>query len=154
MKEKIADKWDEYFMEIARVVSKRTSCFSEPKGAVIVIDNKFIVSTGYNGAPMGITSCKEIGYCLKKSMGYGHGEGHHICLANHAEENALIIAARLGHTTNGAKLYCTHKPCFQCTKSIINSGIKEVIYFKEYNSDKTDILLASANIELYKVKFL
>lgn len=146
------NKWDKYFMEIAHSVSKRASCFSEAKGAVIVKDNKFIVSTGYNGAPMGITSCQERGKCIKKEKGYGHGEGHHICLASHAEANALIIAARLGHTTEGAKIYCTHKPCFYCSKLIINSGIKKVIYMKDYEDSAAEVILRQAGIDLYKLK--
>lgn len=142
---------NQYFMEIAFVSSKRSTCFSEAKGAVIVKNNR-VISTGYNGAPSGIKSCKyEDGICRKRSLGYGHGEGHSECKAVHAEVNAILNAAMNGISTKETVLYCTHKPCEQCAKIIINSGIKTIYYFNEYKSKFADELLSKANIECIKL---
>ncbi|MDF2615442.1 MAG: deoxycytidylate deaminase [Sedimentibacter sp.] len=149
MEERIS--WDNYFLLISKVVSSRATCFSEPKGAVIVV-NKNIVSTGYNGAPSGIKDCK-YGYkeCKKRSLGYGHGTGHHICLASHAEANAIDHAAKNGISINGGTLYCTHKPCSECAKHIINSGIIRVVYINEYESNAFE-LFNEAGIDCVKSK--
>ncbi len=144
--------WDNYFMDVAYMVAKRASCLSAAKGAVIVRNNKFIVSTGYNGAPMGIVSCKEKGLCFKRHLGYNHGEGHHVCIANHAEENAIIIAARLGVSTEGTTMYCTHKPCFSCAKIIINAGIKKVVFVEDYPDKYAEEILQNVGIRLYQLK--
>lgn len=127
------DKWDKRFMEAARLVSTWSSCFQENRqvGAVIA-KNKRILTTGYNGASSGIKNCKERGECLRRKLGIASGTQHEICYATHAEQNAIIQAARLGVSIEGATLYCTHQPCVICAKMIINSGIARVVYADGY----------------------
>ncbi|MCI9031606.1 MAG: cytidine deaminase [Clostridia bacterium] len=127
------DKWDIRFMEAARLVSTWSSCFQENRqvGAVIA-KNKRILTTGYNGASSGIKNCKERGECLRRKLGIASGTQHEICYATHAEQNAIIQAARLGVSIEGATLYCTHQPCVICAKMIINSGITRVVYADGY----------------------
>lgn len=143
--------WDEYFMNIAEITAKRATCFSAEKGAVIVV-NKRIIATGYNGAPKGIKNCVyDIGQCRKRSLGYGHGEGHHECLAVHAEANAILSAATLGIKIEGGTLYCTHSPCEECAKLIINSGIKNIYYRHLYESKLSNELFKEANIAIVQI---
>ncbi len=127
--------WNDYFMGIAIMVARRSTCLSPEKGAVITIEQT-ILSTGYNGAPRGIKDCKyEIGYCRKRKLGFESGQGHDKCIALHAEQNAIIQAARIGAKLMGSTIYCTYQPCNECAKAIINAGIKEVYYLNEYESD-------------------
>ena len=123
------DKWDARFMEMAEVIAGWASCYQKDRkiGAVIV-KNKRIVTTGYNGAPAGIKTCVERGECLRKKLGIASGTKHEICYAIHAEQNAIIQAAKLGSSIEGATLYCTHQPCVICAKMIVNSGITRVVY--------------------------
>ncbi|WP_290902673.1 dCMP deaminase family protein, partial [Ferroglobus sp.] len=115
---------DEYFMEIAKVVAKRSTCLRQNVGAVIVKDKR-ILSTGYNGAPMGLPHCLDIG-CLREELNVPSGERHELCRAVHAEQNAIIQAAVHGVSIKGATLYTTHQPCIMCAKMIINAGIVRV----------------------------
>lgn len=138
---------DEYFMQIAIDTGKRSSCCSDAKGALIVVDGH-IVSTGYNGAPHGVPNCKyDVGVCHKRKLGYGHGEGHENCLAVHAEANAIVIAAKLGIRTAGGVMYCTYRPCNECAKLIINAGIKKVVFLNEYPSTMSKALFTAAGVE-------
>lgn len=121
---------DEYFLEIADVVSKRSTCLRNKVGAVIVKD-KQILSTGYNGAPRGTSHCLDIG-CVRDIENIQSGTRHEKCRAVHAEQNAIIQAAIHGVGISGATLYCTHQPCVLCAKMIINSNIKRVVYTKSY----------------------
>ena len=127
------DKWDARFMEMAEVISTWASCYQKDRkiGAVIV-KNKRIVTTGYNGAPAGIKTCVERGECLRKKLGIASGTKHEICYAIHAEQNAIIQAAKLGSSIDGATLYCTHQPCVICAKMIVNAGIARVVYEEGY----------------------
>ena len=127
------DKWDSRFMEMAHVVASWSSCFQENRqvGAVITRDKR-ILTTGYNGAGCGITSCKERGECLRRKLNIPSGTRAEVCYAVHAEQNAIIQAAKLGLAVDGATLYCTHQPCVICGKMIINSGIKRVVYKEGY----------------------
>jgi len=127
------DKWDARFMEMAEVIAGWASCYQQDRkiGAVIV-KNKRIVTTGYNGAPAGIKTCVERGECLRKKLGIASGTKHEICYAIHAEQNAIIQAAKLGSSIDGATLYCTHQPCVICAKMIVNSGIARVVYKHGY----------------------
>ena len=127
------DKWDRRFMELAGVIAQWASCYKQNRkiGAVIV-KNKRIVTTGYNGAPAGIRTCVERGECLREKLGIPSGTRHEICYAVHAEQNAIIQAARLGSSIDGATLYCTHQPCVLCAKMIVNSGIRRVVYREGY----------------------
>ena len=131
--------WTSYFLDMAQMAATRTTCLSPAKGAVIV-KNKSIVSTGYNGAPRGVPDCKyQRGECIKRRKGYEHGTGHHVCLAAHAEANAIAQAARTGVAIEGSTMYCTHKPCRECAKLIINSGIIEVVYIEDYPNDSEEL---------------
>ncbi len=121
--------WDEYFMDVAKTTAKRASCLRRKEGAVIV-KNKQILSTGFNGAPKGVQDCMEKGRCMRREKGIKSGEKLEFCMATHAEQNAIIQAACNGIKIEGAMLYCTSHPCILCAKVIINSGIRKVVYGK------------------------
>ena len=143
------DKWDARFMELAEVISSWASCYQQDRkiGAVIV-KNKRIVTTGYNGAPSGIKTCVERGECLRKKMGIASGTKHEICYAIHAEQNAIIQAAKLGSSIEGATLYCTHQPCVICAKMIVNSGITRVVYKHGYPDEFSVQMLKEGGVLL------
>lgn len=122
--------WDEYFMEITRLVASRSTCLRRQVGAVIVKEKK-ILATGYNGAPSGLAHCLDVG-CLRDKLKIPSGQRHELCRGLHAEQNAIIQAAYHGVSIKGATLYCTNLPCIICTKMIINAGIKRVVYEKGY----------------------
>jgi len=130
------DKWDARFMEMAEVIAGWASCYQQDRkiGAVIV-KNKRIVTTGYNGAPAGIKTCVERGECLRDKLGIPSGTRAELCYAIHAEQNAIIQAAKLGSSIDGATLYCTHQPCVICAKMIVNAGITRVVYEEGYPDD-------------------
>lgn len=146
------NKWDKRFMEMTRLVASWSSCYKTDRqvGAVIV-RNKRILTTGYNGAPEGIVSCKERGECMRTQLGIPSGTRHELCYAVHAEQNAIIQAARLGTVLDGATLYCTHQPCVICAKMIINAGIKRIVYGEGYPDEFALRLLkeAGVTVELY-----
>ena len=123
-------KWDHRFMEMAQLVSTWASCYQEERkvGAVIVKDKR-VMTTGYNGAPAGVSTCVERGECLRKKLGIPSGTRHEMCYAVHAEQNAIIQAAKLGVN------YCTHQPCILCAKMIVNAGIVRVVYHSGYPDD-------------------
>ncbi|VGO21211.1 hypothetical protein SCARR_03283 [Pontiella sulfatireligans] len=123
--------WDEYFMDIAHVVSKRGNCCRRKVAALIVRDRR-IVSTGYNGTPRGIANCCD-GGCPRCASDAPSGESLGECICAHAEENAIVQAAYHGISVRDGSLYCTLSPCLMCTKMIINAGIKEVVYETEYH---------------------
>ena len=145
------DKWDIRFMEMAKLVSGWSSCYKPNRqvGAVIVRDKR-ILTTGYNGAPSGISSCKERAECIREKMGIPSGTRQEMCYAVHAEQNAIIQAAKLGLSLEGATLYCTHQPCSICTRLIINSGISRVVYDEGYPDDFSLKLFAEAGVKLVK----
>ena len=145
------DKWDVRFMEMARLVSTWTSCHTEGRaiGAVIVKDKR-VMTTGYNGAPAGLQTCKEKGECLRRKLGVQSGTRAEVCFAIHAEQNAIIQAAKLGISIDGATLYCTHQPCSVCTRMIINAGIRRVVYENGYPDDFSLDLFRQAGIPLEK----
>jgi len=147
------DKWDKRFMELAEVVSNWTSCFRQNRnvGAVIV-KNKRIITTGYNGAPSGIKTCREKGYCMRDQKGIASGTRQELCYAVHAEQNAIIQGAKLGVSVEGATLYCTHQPCSICTKMIINAGIVRIVYKKPYPDEFALELIKEAGILLEEYK--
>ncbi len=143
----LADKWDLRFMETAKLVSSWSSCYQQNRqvGAVIT-KNKRILTTGYNGASSGIKSCKERGSCLRRELNIASGTCHEICYATHAEQNAIIQAAKLGVCIDGATLYCTHQPCSICAKMIINSGINRIVYSEGYPDDFSMQMLNEAGV--------
>ncbi|HHW92000.1 MAG TPA: dCMP deaminase family protein [Firmicutes bacterium] len=122
--------WDDYFMEIAGVIAKRSTCLRRQVGAVLVRD-KHILATGYNGAPAGVPHCREVG-CLREKLGVPPGERHELCRGLHAEQNAIIQAALHGVTTMGSTLYVTCQPCIVCTKMLLNAGVKRVVFQGPY----------------------
>lgn len=137
--------WDEYFMEITQLVSKRSTCLRRKVGAVIVKDKK-ILTTGYNGAPRGLPHCLEIG-CLREKYKIISGERQELCRGLHAEQNAIVQAALCGVSIEGSVLYCTNQPCITCSKMIINSGIKKIIYKEVYPDKMAREILKEAGIE-------
>lgn len=144
-------KWDKRFMDMAKMVGSWSSCFQENRqiGAVIV-RNKRIITTGYNGAPAGVMSCVERGECLRRKLNIPSGTQHELCYAIHAEQNAIIQAAKLGISIEGATLYCTHQPCVICAKMIVNSGISRVVYDAGYPDEFARKIFDLAGVELLK----
>lgn len=136
--------WDEYFMEIAYLVAKRSTCLRRQVGAVLV-RSKHILSTGYNGAPRGVPHCLDVG-CTREKLGIPSGQQQEHCRGIHAEQNAIIQAALHGVSTEGATLYCTNQPCTLCAKMLINAGIKRIVYEGEYPDDLARELLAEAGL--------
>jgi dCMP deaminase len=141
--------WEEYFMDIAILVAKRSTCLRRAVGAVIVKDKR-VLATGYNGAPSGIRHCSETG-CLRETMKIASGERHELCRGIHAEQNAIIQAAYHGVCIQGASLFCTNLPCSICTKMIINAGIKKIYYRTGYADELSKELLNEATIEVVKL---
>jgi len=139
--------WDEYFMEMAQLTAKRSTCMRRNVGAVIVQD-KHIIATGYNGAPKGIPHCEEIGGCLREKMNIPSGERHELCRALHAEQNAIIQAATLAQSIEGASIYITNQPCVICAKMIINAGIKRIVVREGYPDKLAVDLLAEAGLKI------
>ncbi len=145
------NKWDNRFMEMARLVASWASCYqSERKIGCVIVKNKRMMTTGYNGAPSGVKTCVERGECLRRKLGIPSGTRQEMCYATHAEQNAIIQAARLGIAIEGATLYCTHQPCAVCAKMIINAGISRIVYEQGYPDNFSLELLNEAGIELVK----
>ena len=144
-------KWDKRFMDMAKMVGSWSSCFQANRqiGAVIV-RNKRIITTGYNGAPAGVMSCVERGECLRRKLNIPSGTQHELCYAIHAEQNAIIQAAKLGSSIEGATLYCTHQPCVICAKMIVNSGIARVVYREGYPDEFARQMLLEGGVKLEK----
>ena len=145
------DKWDLRFMEMAQLISSWASCYQQNRkiGAVIV-KNKRIMTTGYNGAPAGVKTCVERGECLRRKLGVPSGTRQEMCYAIHAEQNAIIQAARLGVSIEGATLYCTHQPCVICAKMIVNAGISRVVYREGYPDEFSRQMLKEGGVVLEK----
>ena len=136
--------WDEYFMDMAELVAKRSTCLRRNVGAVVVQDRR-IVATGYNGAPKGIPHCNEIeGGCLREQLGIPSGERHEMCRALHAEQNAIIQVATSGQSVEGATIYITHQPCVICAKMIINAGIERIVVKEGYPDELSREILREA----------
>ena len=154
-KENNMDKWDIRFIELAEYIGSWSSCYQENRqvGAVIVKDKR-VLATGYNGAPSGVQSCKDKKECLRKKLNIPSGTRHEICYAVHAEQNAICQAAKMGLSVDGATIYVTHQPCTICTKMIINAGIKKVIYKHGYPDDFSLELLKEAGVEIIKFEIL
>lgn len=142
--EKVRPGWDEYFLKIAHLVATRSTCIRRSVGAVLVKDKR-ILATGYNGAPSGIAHCSEE-TCLRTMQNIPSGQMHELCRGLHAEQNVIIQAALYGVSTKGATLYCTHKPCILCVKMLINAGIVRIVYENPYPDPLADALLEEAGI--------
>lgn len=136
--------WDQYFMEIAGIVARRSTCIRRNIGALIVKEKR-ILSTGYNGAPSGLQHCGDLG-CLRQEKGVASGERHELCRGLHAEQNAIIQAAYHGVSIKGGLLYSTHLPCSICVKMVINAGIDQVFYLEGYPDELATQLVAESGI--------
>ena len=141
--------WDEYFMEIVDLIKTRSTCVRRQVGALIVKDKR-ILATGYNGAPMGCKHCTEIG-CLREKLQIPSGQRHELCRAIHAEQNAIVQAAYSGTSVNGGVLYVTHQPCVMCAKMIINAGISKIVFRGDYPDELAMELLEEAGIEVVRI---
>lgn len=144
-------KWDRRFMQLTEMVATWSSCYQDNRhvGAIIVKDKR-VMTTGYNGAPAGVQSCEEKGECLRRKLQIPSGTKHELCFAVHAEQNAIIQAAKYGINISGATLYCTHQPCVICAKMIINAGIMRVVYKEGYPDDFSISLFKEANVTVEK----
>ncbi len=140
--------WDEYFIEITHLVARRSTCLRRQVGAVLV-KGKNILATGYNGAPSGIAHCLDVG-CLREKMGIPSGERHELCRGLHAEQNAIIQAAKHGTNIDGATLYCTTMPCIICAKMIINAGIRQIVYEGGYADTLAAEMIAESGMEIVR----
>ena len=138
--------WDEYFMEIAHLVAKRSTCLRRQVGALLVL-GKRILSTGYNGAPAGLAHCLEVG-CLRERLNVPSGQRHELCRGLHAEQNAIIQAAVHGVAIKGAELYCTHYPCAVCAKMLVNAGITSLKLAAHYPDELAREIFAEAGIKI------
>lgn len=137
--------WNDYFLEIAKTVATRSTCLRRKTGAVVVRDKR-ILTTGYNGAPSGIKHCIDAG-CLREELGIPSGQRHELCRGLHAEQNAILQAALHGVSLKDAVIYTTHQPCSLCAKMIINVGIKRIYYIEPYPDELAESLLREAGIE-------
>jgi dCMP deaminase len=149
MKNGSRPSWETYFMDITSLVAKRATCLRRAVGAVIVKDKR-ILATGYNGAPSGVRHCAEVG-CLRERLNVESGMRHELCRGIHAEQNAIIQAALHGVSVKGADLFCTNQPCSICAKMIINAGIAKIYYRSGYADDLAREMLAEARIELIRI---
>lgn len=145
-REYIRPSWDDYFLRIAFVVSSRSTCLRRHVGAVLVLDKR-ILATGYNGAPSGLPHCNETG-CLREEMGVPSGQRHELCRGLHAEMNGLLQAARHGICIDGATVYCTCTPCSLCAKMLINGGIKRIVVAGDYPDELASMMLNQAGIDV------
>ena len=138
--------WDEYFMEMAQVAAKRSTCLRRSVGAVIV-KNKQILASGYNGTPMGLPHCEEVG-CLREQLQVPSGKCHELCRGVHAEQNAITQAAYHGVSVKGATIYVTHQPCVVCTKMLINAGIERVVFANPYPDQLAQEMMAQSKMKI------
>lgn len=138
--------WQEYFMQMALLAAKRSTCLRRQVGAVLVKDNQ-ILSTGYNGSPKGISHCEQVG-CLRQKNSVPSGQMHELCRGVHAEQNAIIQAGLNGSSTRDATIYCTHQPCSICARLIINAEIKTVYISQIYPDTLAEQLFAEAGVEV------
>lgn len=138
--------WDQYFIDITHLVATRSTCLRRQVGALLVKDRN-ILATGYNGTPSGIRHCEETG-CLREQLKVPSGERHELCRGLHAEQNAIIQAARHGININGSTLYCTTMPCIICTKMLINAGILRIVYDEGYADELAREMVTEAGIDV------
>lgn len=147
---KVRPSWDDYFMELARMVATRSTCIRRQIGAVLVKDKR-ILATGYNGAPRGMKHCLEIG-CIRDELKIAFGTRAEMCRAVHSEQNAVIQCAVYGVSSEGSTMYITNQPCTICTKMLINAGIKRIVYENPYPDEYAMSLLKESGVELVQWK--
>lgn len=136
--------WDQYFMQIATVVASRSTCERRKVGALLVLEKR-ILTTGYNGAPAGLSHCGEVG-CLRTQLEVPSGERHELCRGLHAEQNAIIQAALYGVAIKGSVLYCTHYPCAVCAKMLVNAGVRSLVLAENYPDELAKKILIESGI--------
>ena len=142
--------WDDYFMEITRLVARRATCLRRHVGAIIVRDKR-ILATGYNGAPKGLAHCMETG-CLREKMGVPSGRMQELCRGLHAEQNAIIQAALFGVSIENSIIYSVTQPCVVCAKMIINAGIKRVVFDETYPDPLAEQMFEEAGVDLVNIR--
>jgi dCMP deaminase len=140
--------WDEYFMQMAHVIATRATCLRRSVGALLVRDKR-ILATGYNGAPSGLPHCEEVG-CQRAELGIASGERQELCRGLHAEQNAIIQGALHGVSVKDSVLYCTTQPCVICAKMLINAGVKRIVFEGDYQDQLSLDMLQEAGIELVR----
>lgn len=138
--------WDAYFMSIAGLVAGRSTCLRRQVGAILVKDRR-ILATGYNGAPAGLPHCSQTG-CVRERLSVPPGERHELCRGIHAEQNAIIQSANYGTGIAGSTVYTTHHPCSVCAKMIINAGIVRVVTEDGYPDELASGMLLEAGVEV------
>lgn len=141
--------WDTYFMDMAKLASRRSSCLRRAVGAVLVKDRR-LLATGYNGVPSGVEHCEVTG-CLRERLNVPSGERHELCRGLHAEQNAIIQAAFHGVSIRDAVLYCTNLPCIICAKMLINAGVRRIVYLDGYADTLTGEMLKEVGMELVRL---
>ena len=146
---RVRPDWDTYFMEMAKLASRRSSCLRRAVGAVLVKDRR-LLSTGYNGVPSGVTHCEVTG-CLREKLSVPSGERHELCRGLHAEQNAIIQAAFHGVSIREAVLYCTNLPCIICAKMLINAGVRRIVFLEGYADPLTGEMLRESGMELVRI---
>lgn len=144
--------WDQYFLELADLVASRSSCLRRQVGAVLVRKER-IISTGYNGAPRGLSHCLELG-CLREEMQIPSGHRYELCRGVHAEQNAIINAAFYGVSTQDSVIYCTNQPCLICARMIINAGIIKVVHRGNFDDKLAVQFLQEAGIEIVEIPLI
>lgn len=137
--------WDEIFMQVADVVSQRSTCLRRKVGAVLVKD-RHIIATGFNGAPAGMEHCIDKGVCLREELGVPSGERLDYCYAVHSEANLIIQSAIHGRDTRGSEVYLTCSPCTMCAKLLVNAGIKRICYKDNYPDKLAMEILRSGGV--------
>lgn len=142
--------WDEYFAQIACQVSSRSTCVRRKVGCVVVKERR-ILATGYNGAPTGLKHCGEAG-CLRETLNVSSGERHELCRGLHAEQNAIIQAAIYGTPLEGSDIYSTHLPCVLCTKMLINVRVRRIFFLNGYPDDFAKKLIGESGIPLIEMR--
>ena len=143
--------WEIYFMRISRLVASRSTCLRRQVGAVIVREKR-ILATGYNGAPNNTPHCFELpGGCLREARNIPSGQRQELCRGLHAEQNAILQAAAFGVSLKGSDIYCTHQPCITCAKMLINSGILRVVYLGDYPDELSLQMMKEGNIKLERI---
>jgi dCMP deaminase len=138
--------WEEYFLNMARLIAARSTCLRRSVGAVLVREKR-ILATGYNGAPAGLPHCEEVG-CRRQELGIASGERQELCRGLHAEQNAIIQGALHGVSVRGSVLYCTTQPCVICAKMLINAGVVRIVYEGEYADALAREMLLEAGVGL------
>lgn len=144
--------WDTYFLKITQLIAQRSTCMRRHVGAIIVKDRR-ILATGYNGAPIGVPHCFQTpGGCLRESQNIPSGQRQELCRGLHAEQNAILQAAAFGVSLKDSELYCTHQPCITCAKMLINAGIKRVVFLGSYPDDLSLEMLKEGKITLERIE--